>query len=64
MAPVKGFDSDSFMDIATRVVRTSYLGLQDGPGASSSYVAGVVGISRCIRAVSCICTCLGAIFAI
>ena len=63
MAPVKGFGSASFMDIVTHVFRTSYSGLQDGPGASSCYVAGVVGVSRCIRAASCIHTWLGAIFA-
>ena len=62
--PVKGFGSASFTDIITRVFRTSYSGLWDGPGASSCYVAGVVGVSLCIRAASCIRTPLGAIFAI
>ena len=62
VVPVKGFGSASFMDIITRMVGTSYLGLQDAPGASSCYVAGVVGVSRCIRAASCIRTRLGAIF--
>ena len=62
-APVKGFGLASFMDIITCVVGTSYLGLQDGPGASSCYISGIFGVSHCIRAVSCICTHLGAIFA-
>ena len=64
MAPVKGFGSASFMDIIICVVGTFYLGLWDGPGASSCYDSGVVGVSRCIRAVSCIRTHLGAIFEI
>ena len=63
VAPVKGFGSASFMDIVNCMVGTSYLGLQDGPGASSCYIAGVIGVSRCIGAASCIFTHLGAIFA-
>ena len=62
MAPVNGFGSDSFMDIAMCVGRSSYSGLWDGPGTSYYSVAGVVSISCCIMAASCIRTLLGAIF--
>ena len=34
LAPVNGFVSVTFMDIAMHVAGTSYSGLQDGPGAS------------------------------
>ena len=54
VAPVNGFGSASFTDIATQIASSSYSGLWDGPGAFFCYVAGVVGISRCIIAASCI----------
>ena len=64
IAPVNGFSSANFIDIAKCVDVTSYSSLQDGPGAFYCYSAGVIGISHCIMAVSCICTLLGAIFSI
>ena len=64
MVPVNGFGSASFMDIATCVAGSSYSGLLDGPGASYCYAAGVVGISCCIIAASCIRTLLDAISSI
>ena len=60
MAPVNGFGSISFMYIAMCVAGISYSGFQDGPGASYSCSAGVVGILHCIMAESCIRTLLGA----
>ena len=64
MAPVNGFSSASFKDVAICVVCTFYSGLWDDPGASYCYYACVVGILYCIIAVSCICTLLGAILLI
>ena len=61
MVPVNGFDSASFTDIAIRIGWSSYSGLWDGPGTSYCSVAGVIGVSHCIMAASCIPTLLGAI---
>ena len=59
--PVNGFSSDNFTDITIFVAITLYSGRQDGPGASCCYSAGIVVISHCIIAVSCIFILLGAI---
>ena len=64
MALVNGFRSAIFMDIAMCIAETYYSGLWVDPRASYCYSAGVVGVSHCIMAVSCIYTLLGAIFLI
>ena len=64
MAPVNSFSSASFMDIATCIAATSYSGPWDSLGASYGYFSGVVGVSRCIMAASCVYTLLGAISSI
>ena len=62
--PVNGFGLACFIDIARCVAKTSYSDLWDGLRASYCYSSGVVGISRCIMAASCIHTLLGANFLI
>ena len=59
---VNGFDSAIFLDITTNVARVSFSSCQDSPGASCCYSSGIIDVSHCIMAISCICTLLGAVF--
>ena len=54
IAPVNGFGSASFMDMAMYVAETSYSHYQDGPEASYCCSAGIVCISQYIIVACCI----------
>ena len=62
VVPVNSFSSAIFTDIVIHISETSYFGHWDNPGASYCYSAGIVGVSHCIMAESCIRTLLRDIF--
>ena len=64
MAPVNGFGSANFMDMAICAVGTSCSGCRNGLGTPYDYSAGIIVILYWIMAVSCIQALIQAIFLI
>ena len=58
MAPMDVFYSACFVDITTDIAGTSYFSCWDSFGTSCCYSVGIVDISYCIMAISCIPTIL------